>query len=253
MSELPRPSQRERTLVVGRISGVPIDIHISWLLSVAVLSTFTMATIVPLLVPNGTATIRLLVAVVTVLPISACIVAHEAGHAVVAQRFGLEARRITLFAFGGVSSIVGRVPSPRAETAIALAGPAVSVLLASILAWFARASEPNVRGLTGVAGAYALVNLALAIFNLVPAFPMDGGRLMRSVFWWSTKDRRRATRWAAWIGRGLASLLMLFGVYLVLSPLGTIGRPDLSGIWPILIGGFIFASAERAEEAEGDR
>lgn len=242
----------DRSLPVGRLLGIPIIVHASWLASVAILSTFTLPAVANQLIPDAAMPVRILVAVLAVLPISACIIAHELGHAVVARSLGLDARHITLFAFGGVSAIFGKVPNPRAEGAVAIAGPAVSVVLATIFTLVARLSEPSVEGITGIAGAYAFVNIALAIFNLVPAFPMDGGRILRSMLWWGTKDRGLATRWAALLGKGLAGGLVVLGLYLVLSPIGDVGRPDGSGLWTAFVGMFIFAAADSAERNESD-
>ncbi len=233
------------------ISGIPIVIHPSWVVSVAVLASFTAPTIAHRLVGDTSSVTLLVVAIVAVLPIAACIVAHELAHALVARAHGLQVSRIMLFAFGGVSVIAGRAPTPGAEYAIAASGPIVSLILASGFAIVARASEPSVVGITGIAGAYAWVNVALALFNLVPAFPMDGGRLLRSVIWQLNGDRARATRWAARVGRGFAVLLIASGLYLALAPLGTSGRPAPGGLWTTLIGLFIFSASMDAEHAEG--
>jgi len=233
------------------IRGIPIVIHPSWLVSVVVLATFTAPAIAQRLVGDASTPILLMVAVIAVLPIAACIVLHELAHALVARAHGLQVSQIMLFAFGGVSMIAGAAPTPAAEYAIAASGPIVSLILASGLSILARLGDPGVIGVTGILGAYAWVNLALALFNLIPAFPMDGGRLLRSVIWKLNGDRGRATVWAARVGRGFASLLIAAGGFLVLAPLGSQGRPDPGGLWTVIIGLFIFSASLDAERVEG--
>lgn len=233
------------------VRGIPITIHPSWIVSVVVLAGFTAPAIADRLVGSASTVALVAVALLAVLPIAACIVLHELAHALVARAHGLQVARIMLFAFGGVSVIGGRAATPGAEYAIAASGPIVSLILASGLAILARLGEPGVVGVTGIFGAYAWVNLALAIFNLIPAFPMDGGRLLRSVIWRLNGDRARATRVAARVGRGFASLLIAAGLYLVLVPLGSGDQPDPGGLWTAIVGTFIFSASLDAERVEG--
>jgi Zn-dependent protease len=224
-------------------------IHPSWLLSVVVLSAFTYPTVARQLVPDAGMPLALIVAILAVVPIAACIVVHELAHALVARMHGLRVDRIVLFAFGGVSVIAGAAPLPTIEYAIAAAGPILSVVLASSLASLSLVLGSH--AIADVIGVYALVNLALALFNLVPAFPMDGGRVLRSLLWWGTGDRARATRWSARVGKGLAGALVVLGLYLVLAPIGRVGRPDISGVWTSMVGLFIYGAAGDAERVEG--
>lgn len=234
------------------VRSIPVVIHPSWVVSVAILATFTAPAIAERLVGGSSTLVVLLVAVLAVFPIGACIVLHELAHALVAKAHGLEVSRIVLFAFGGVSLIAGRAPTPAAEYAIAASGPIVSLILASSLAVLSRIGEPGVVGVTGILGAYAWVNLALALFNLLPGYPMDGGRLLRSVIWRINGDRHRATVWAARVGRGFATLLIASGLFVMLMPLGEGGAPDPGGLWTLVVGLFIFSASMDAQLAEGE-
>lgn len=236
--------------VVARAFGIPIVVHPSWLLSLAVLSTITYSAVGAS--SHGPSPARLTLALVAVLPITASIVAHELAHALVARAYRLPVSRITLFAFGGVSHIGGRAPTPAAEYQIAASGPILSLVIASVVAVIARSSEPTAAGLSGLLGTFALVNLVLAIFNLLPAFPMDGGRVLRAILWRLGGSRPRATRWAAAVGRVFALGLVALSLAVLAAPVLEGGGPDPSGIWSGLVGIFLFNAAGAAGRAEGD-
>jgi Zn-dependent protease len=235
-----------------RIRGIPIVVHPSWIVSVIVLAGFTAPTIAQRLVGDSSTLVVLSVAVIAVIPIAACIVIHELAHALIARAHGLQVSHIMLFAFGGVSVIAGTAATPAAEYAIAASGPIVSLILASGLAILARMADPASLGITGIFGAYAYVNLALALFNLIPAFPMDGGRLLRSVIWKLNGHRARATSWAARVGRVFAVLLVAGGTLLVLLPVMNGNQPDPGGLWTAVIGMFIYSASRDAENNESE-
>jgi Zn-dependent protease len=167
------------------------------------------------------------------------IVFHEFFHSLVARRFGLPMKGITLFVFGGVAEMYEEPKSPKVEFFMAIAGPISSVALGLAVLAVSRAtkslSPPTVNG---VIEYLAYLNLILAIFNLVPAFPLDGGRVLRSVLWYWKKDLRWATRWASQSGSGFGALLMIFGV------LNVIIGDVISGLWQFLIGMFLRGAAE---------
>ena len=167
------------------------------------------------------------------------IVFHELWHSLVARRFGLEMRGITLFLFGGVSEMGDEPPSPKAEFFLAVAGPVSSVVLAAFLAglgYLLRGSRP-LTPVTGVLDYLGLLNLYLAGFNLIPAFPLDGGRVLRAVLWGRWNDLRRATRVASSIGAGLGAALMVLGAAQFF-----IDR-SVGGIWMFVIGMFVRGAA----------
>jgi Zn-dependent protease/CBS domain-containing protein len=231
-----------------RLMGVPVSVDPSWLIVLALL-TLSLAGLFPDLVETyypGAATIYpvwvyWLVALGAALAFFGCILLHELGHAVVARADRMPIRGITLFLFGGVAEIGDEPPSAAAELRMAVAGPAVSVLLAillGLLAWFGyRAAWPPL-AVIGV-GYLAAINALVLLFNLIPAFPLDGGRVLRSILWQATGSLRRATYWAAWAGRGFAWLLIGWGV------LNFFAGNWLGGIWIGLVGLFL-SNAARA-------
>ena len=155
------------------------------------------------------------------------IVFHELWHSLVARRFGLDMRGITLFLFGGVSEMGDEPPSPKAEFFLAVAGPISSVVLAAVLlglSYLLLGAGP-MTPVTGVLKYLGYLNLVLAGFNLIPAFPLDGGRVLRAVLWGSWNDLRRATRVASSVGAGLGAGLMVLGA--VQFFMGQIRRRDL--------------------------
>lgn len=170
------------------------------------------------------------------------VVLHELSHAITSNRLGFPIKRITLFIFGGVAHMTEEPNRPRTEFLVAAAGPASSVLLWLLFAVVAAAAR--VSGWTEgilVAELTAQLNLSLALFNLVPGFPLDGGRLLRAVLWWRTNNLKRATNYAAKAGEVFGFLLMLAGAITIFSERAWIG-----GIWYILIGLFIRAAAEQS-------
>lgn len=251
MAKGPRfPRPPAEGLRLFRLFGVPLVIHPSWLISLAVLSAFTYPTVARPALPGAGQPTLWLVSALAVLPIAACVVFHELAHVLTARAHGLKADGITLFALGGVSEIHGLSRTPAIEFQIAFAGPALSLVLATILAALARTLDPAATGLTGPLGAYAWVNLALAVFNLVPAFPLDGGRVLRALLWRLLGTRVRATRWAARVARGFAVAIISLGVFVLLEPLGRGASPQPSGVWTMVIGSFLFSAASAAEVAE---
>jgi len=186
------------------------------------------------------------------LAIVGCIVVHELAHCFVARGYRLPVRRIVLFLFGGVSQIEQEAPHARAEFAIAVAGPMASVVLATLLAGVAGMLDRTTVAGAGLWGWFARINMVLAVFNLLPAFPMDGGRILRSLLWAGTRNRAGATRWAARVGKGFATAMALLGGALVVVPAVRGGASDPSqGIWLVLLGFFLYNAAGAAARAEG--
>src|SRR5207247_2182998 len=166
--------------------------------------------------------------------------------------------RITLFIFGGVAQIGGEAQKPAHEFRIAVAGPLASLFIAGCLAAISRAVHPNAGGLAGIAdhgglwGNFALVNLALALFNLIPAFPLDGGRLLRAGLWGGLRDRARATRWASNLGKAFAFAMMGAGGAIAGAALAGGDPPSAwPGVWYVVLGYFLFTIAGTAGRLEG--
>jgi Zn-dependent protease/CBS domain-containing protein len=232
-----------------RLFGIPIRIDLSWLVILALI-TWTVAgafakppEFLAQFYPEGGLGLSeggyLIMGLVAALLFFLCILLHEMGHALVARSVGMPIRGITLFLFGGVAELGDEPPSAGSEFAMAIAGPLVSVVLAvacGVLASVgARAGWPPVAVV--VLAYLAFINGAVLVLNLLPAFPLDGGRVLRSILWGATGSVRRATRWASFLGQAFAWLLIAWGV--VQFFFGNV----LGGIWSGLIGLFLNSAA----------
>ncbi|MGQ0549701.1 MAG: site-2 protease family protein [Armatimonadota bacterium] len=228
------------TLRVARILGIPIEIHASWLV-VFILIAWSLATgYFPQLGPQlGTPTLIALGVSAAALFFAALLL-HELAHAFVAIRGGLPVRSITLFIFGGVAQMTREPRKAGAEFRMAIAGPLTSVaigLLFGALAWIAdRAALPLAIRL--LFQYLTFINIAVAVFNMLPAFPLDGGRVFRSVLWYFTGNLFRATKIASLVGEIFAYLLMGLGLFRALSG-STVG-----GLWTLFIGWFLLQAAQ---------
>ena len=216
---------------VAKVIGIPIYLHFSWLIIFGLI-VWTLSTgYFPAKYPDLPASSYWAKGLVASLLFFVSILLHELGHAVVARLHGLRTRSITLFIFGGVAQLEKDPKDGRAEFWMAAAGPVVSLALAGV--FYACATLPFVGPSAAAVAKYlALINLILAVFNLVPAFPMDGGRLLRGALW-GPLGKARATRIASTAGTFFAFLLIFIGVF-------SLTRGDaLGGLWYILIGWFI--------------
>lgn len=247
------PSPARGGIVVARVWGVELVVHPSWLVTFVVLALFARNTVASRLDPEPSAAAAWALGVALALGLSLSVVVHEMCHALVARASGLDARRITLFLFGGIAQVGKEAPGPAVEFRIAVAGPLASVLIAGTLAVVARLLHPGREGLPGAWGMLAAVNLALALFNLVPGFPLDGGRILRSALWAGLRDRARATRWAALGGRGVALALMGLGAAFFARSFvtGGEGADGAAAVWYVLLGWFLYGAAGSAGRAEG--
>jgi Zn-dependent protease/CBS domain-containing protein len=224
--------------------GIPIYIDVTWLIILVLVTGSLMG--------QFAATIRGLtwleygaMALVTAIAFFACIVLHELGHATVARATGLPIRGITLFVFGGVAELSDEPRSAGGEFVMAIAGPVVSAILGALFlllyaaggagGWPAPALE--------VSWWLGTINLTLLAFNLIPAFPLDGGRVLRSILWGATGNLRRSTWWAALLGRAFGWLLIIVGVLTIFN-WGQGGGLNLSGIWLGVIGLFVNNAAK---------
>jgi Zn-dependent protease len=217
-----------------RVGGIPLYVDASWLLIVALL-TWTLTERFQRAVPDLAASTYWLLGLVTALAFFLCIVLHELGHALTAQQVGIPMRGITLFLFGGVTEMGGHPPSAGKEFLMAIAGPVVSAVLALALWGLAAvgARADWARPVVILLGHLALINLLVLGFNLVPAFPLDGGRVLRSILWGVMGSLRRATYWASLLGQGFAWLLIGLGFWLMIQ------GAWFDGLWLALIGLFL--------------
>src|SRR5688572_33310742 len=177
---------------IGRLAGIDLAIHPSWLV-IAFLVTYSLAGFrFPALYDDWSASAYWGVAVATAILFFVSVLAHEVSHALVARRFGLKVEGITLFIFGGATSIDEDSRTPREEALIAIAGPATSLAIGAALVGIDLfVEQPQIGALVGWLG---VINIALGAFNLIPGFPMDGGRVLRALLWRLRGDRLVATR-----------------------------------------------------------
>jgi Zn-dependent protease len=235
---------------IGRIVGIPIRVHASWFL-VFLLATWTLSTgYLPENLPGLSPGRYWLMGGIAALLLFLSVLLHELGHSYVALYYRIPIERITLFIFGGVAHIRKEAPTPRAEFLIAVAGPIVSFGLGAACLGFVVLVEslvqpPALHGFVILGALLGMVNVQLGLFNLIPGFPLDGGRVLRAGLWAWGKNFHRATKQAAVVGIGfaflfgLAGLAMLFGVFS-----GTLAASmATNGGWMIGIGIFLFVAA----------
>ena len=222
---------------LGRVFGVEVGVHPSWLV-IAFLITYSLAVgQFPFQYRGWSDELYWIVAAATSVLFFVSVLAHELSHALVARRFGLSVTGITLFIFGGAATLEGEPARPRDEALIAAAGPLSSLAIGALLLLIdALIAQPQLGALLGWLG---LINLSLGVFNLIPGFPMDGGRILRALLWHLRGDRFAATRNAALVGRLFGYLLIGFGVFLAFQ------RASIfAGVWLALIGWFLSNAAE---------
>jgi Zn-dependent protease/CBS domain-containing protein len=231
----------DSTFRLGRIAGIDVGINWSWLVVFALITWSLAAGVFPDQDPGLADGAYLAMGVAAAVLFFASLLAHELGHAVTARREGMELDGITLWLFGGVARFKGMFPSAAAELKIALAGPAVSLAIGaacSLLAWGVGLPA----GVDGVVAWLGYANLILLAFNLLPALPLDGGRVLRALLW-RRRDYAWATDVAASIGRGFGYLLVAGGLFLL------IFQGAFGGAWLAFIGWFLLqaAGAERRQ------
>ena len=228
------------SLHLGRIAGIDIYIHFSWLI-IFVFLTWSLATgWFPQLYPGWSTATYWLVSAVAALLLFVSVLLHELAHSFVARARGLPVKNITLFIFGGVSNIQQEPASPGVEFQVAVVGPVVSLLIGFVAFLLQLAVRGSNSPLQGIFFYLAVTNILLGIFNLIPGFPLDGGRVLRSIVWKASGSLRRATRVATIVGQIIAYLFILWGIWLFFS--GNV----LNGIWIGFIGWFLLSSAQSA-------
>jgi Zn-dependent protease len=225
---------------LGRIAGIEVGLHWSLAIVFALIVWTLAGQVLPSLVPDQAQPAYWIVAAVAVMLFYASLLSHEMGHALVARRLGVRVDGITLWIFGGVARLSGDVATPGMEAKIAIAGPVVSLALAILFggATFALDATGGPPLIEGGSAWLALANATLLLFNLIPAFPLDGGRLLRAWLWRRRGDRYRATATAAWLGRLCAFLMIGLGLIEVFFI-----QDALSGVWLIFLGWFLMSAA----------
>ncbi|MDQ4078661.1 MAG: site-2 protease family protein [Chloroflexota bacterium] len=241
---------------LGRLFGININIDWSWFF-IFLLVTWNLGAVFTQSHPQWGA-LNWLIAVLASILFFASVLAHELAHSLMARAQGLPVRNITLFLFGGVSNIERDPPSPKAEFLIAVVGPITSIVLGFLFLLLAGLATPGMGEAVGdpmnmLAQLNPLatllfwlgpINIILGIFNLIPGFPLDGGRILRSILWAATDNLRRATRWAARVGQAIAWLFILMGIAMVFgAEIPIFGTGLLGGLWLAFIGWFLNTAA----------
>jgi Zn-dependent protease/predicted transcriptional regulator len=243
----------EAQIKLGRIFGIKIGLHYSWLI-IALLIAFSLAAHFGTEHPNWDRNVIWGLSIITALLFFAAIVAHELSHALVAQRRGLPVRSITLFALGGVAQFEKESEDAKTEFLVSIVGPITSaiigfvcLMLAYLLGW-TMMTEPSTP-LMAMLVWLGYINLGLAVFNMLPGFPMDGGRVLRALIWWATGSAERAIRIASLTGQAVAFGFIILGIYRFF------GGAGFSGLWMAFIGWFLLnaAKATYAQQELTDR
>ena len=197
---------------LGRVFGIPLRLHYTWFIIFAWV-TFSLVLYPLIEPPYPPIAQRIILGILTSLLFFASIITHELAHSILAIRNNIPVKEITLFVFGGVSQITKEATSPRAELSIAIVGPLTSLALAGIFYGLHLLLAATQQILAASLMQWlALINVLLAIFNLIPGFPLDGGRIFRALVWQRTRDYQRATRIATQVGQGIAYALMAVGI-----------------------------------------
>jgi Zn-dependent protease/CBS domain-containing protein len=222
---------------IGKLFGVALRLHYSWFIIFALVTWALTASYFPSVFPDWNMGSRITAGIITSLLFFGSVLVHELAHSIVSQRQGIPVKSITLFVFGGVSQITEEPKQPKDEFLMAIAGPLTSLIIGGIM-WGILFGVRNIDNLAAQMAAaitfwLGYINLALGVFNLIPGFPLDGGRVLRSIWWWRTRNLKSATRVASTIGRFIGLIFIFGGVYLLFTTYW------LNGIWIALIGWFL--------------
>jgi Zn-dependent protease/predicted transcriptional regulator len=244
---------------VGRIFGIDIRLDWSWLL-ILLLVVWNLSTTFSSVHPDWGAGLVWGTAIVAALLFFGSVLAHEMAHSLVAKARGIPVQSITLFLFGGVSNIQREPSSPGAEFVMAVLGPITSLVIGGVLLLVAVAGSgvqftpsdttqvlKQMSPLLTMVVWLGSINVILGIFNLIPGFPLDGGRVLRSILWAATDNLQRATRWAAWVGQAIAWLMIFAGVAMIFGvQIPFFGTGFISGLWLAFIGWFLNSASSQS-------
>jgi Zn-dependent protease/CBS domain-containing protein len=243
---------------VGRIFGVEVRLDWSLLIVFWLIVVNLGGGLFPARHPDWSRGLGWTMAGIAAVLFILSILAHELSHALVGRTQGLQVAGITLFIFGGVAHLRGEPRSPRAELLMTVVGPITSLVIGIVATlWGSTLAAPSALDVNDPlsmfqdVGPFATVllwlgpiNIIIGLFNLLPGFPLDGGRVLRAILWAATRDLTKATRWAAGIGQGFGLLLIMAGVCMVFGiPIPVLGRGLISGVWAALIGWMLYGAA----------
>lgn len=251
----------DRGFNIGKIFGIKINIDWSWIF-IFLLITWNLALgLFPAIHPEWGMFLHWAVGLSASLLFFSSVLVHELAHSLVARSRGIPVKSITLFLFGGVAGIEQEPQSPRTEFLMAIVGPITSIVLGAVFIFLAGASPGSLGDfisdpLVSLSELNPLstlllwlgpINILLGIFNLIPGFPLDGGRVLRSIIWNITGDLKKATRYASWAGQGVGFLFMIIGVAMILGiEVPFFGSGVLGGLWLAFIGWFLNSAASQS-------
>jgi Zn-dependent protease/CBS domain-containing protein len=222
---------------IGKIAGIPIRVDFSWLIGFILFTVMLSTTSLPGAYPNWDTVYYWIVGVTTIMLLFGSVLSHELAHSLVSRKTGIAVKSITLFIFGGIAQIDKEAAQPKTELMISIAGPASSALLGGVFYGIAYLCNGWNVYLFALAGYLSFVNLILAAFNMIPGFPLDGGRVLRAVIWLATGSYLRATKIATTAG-SVISIAMITAGALIFFIWGY-----FDGLWLVFIGFIINGSA----------
>lgn len=232
---------------LGRIAGISVGLHYSWFI-IALLITLSLAEHFRTVTPRWSSTVVWSAAIVTGVLFFVALLLHELAHSLLAKARGLRVRAITLFALGGVSQIESEASDAKSEFWIAIVGPLTSLAIGLVCLWIARltgwlpGTEPSVPAIAVLLW-LGYINMMLAAFNMIPGYPLDGGRVLRALVWWITRNADRSTQLASQVGQAVAFIFIFLGLYRFF--LGA----NFGGLWLAFIGWFLL-DASRSSYAQ---
>ena len=238
---------RRSGIKIGRVFGIPIYLHLSWILIFGLI-TYSLVDEFGARYPQWSSRQLWSLGALTSLLFFGSVLFHELSHSVVARYYRIPVASITLFFFGGIASITRDPERPGQEFLMAAAGPASSYALAGAF-WLLALATPTDSMPNVLANWLAGTNALLATFNLLPGFPLDGGRVFRSIVWGITKNYSRSTRIASRVGQGIAYAMMAFGLYIAF-----VLHSSVNGVWFVFLGWFLLTAARQSYqqvEAQG--
>jgi Zn-dependent protease/predicted transcriptional regulator len=245
---------------IGRIFGIDINIDWSWIIIFALVAWSLSASFIDTHHNWGLGE-SWFYAIVAAIVFFASVLAHEIAHSLIARMKGVPVKNITLFLFGGVSNIQREPPSPMAEFLIAIVGPLTSFAAGIVFLFLAWMTNPgSLASITNPFAAFSQlspvttllfwlgsVNILVGTFNLIPGYPLDGGRVLRSILWGVSHNLREATRWASYAGQGIAWLMIAAGIAMVFGiNIPVLGSGFINGIWLAFIGWFLSTAAQQS-------
>jgi Zn-dependent protease len=248
---------------LGRIFGINIALDYSWFIIFALVTWNLVVGVFPRVNPDWPLELNLAAGVLASLLFFASLLAHELSHAVMANRRGLPVSKITLFLFGGVAHLEDEPDTPMTEFLVAIVGPIMSLLLGGLFIllslwsvglipalFFQQVSVPSAVEFSPMVAVFSWlgpINILIAIFNMIPGFPLDGGRVFRSIAWAISGNLERATRYASGLGQLTAGFFMLMGGLMIFGyELPMLGSGSLGGFWLVFIGWFLFSAASQS-------